>query len=146
MEMDGSVLPERQNSVAVATDFRIGGGITKQFTLYYVNRLAWFKVSDDVWIKEFTTAFGVGLIGLSYYFKTEAPSGYILGSVGTSSWQFPFDEGTGSAGGFGLSGGFGYEFTKYWAFEATLNWGQPEDDPLTIKGLAFLVTIGGTWY
>jgi len=137
---------DRQNHAAFATDFRIGGGITEQFTLYYVNRLAWFGVSDEVWIKNFTAAFGVGLLGASYYFKTAAPSWYVLGSIGTSSWLFPFEGDTGSAGGFGLSAGVGYEFTKYWAFEGTVNWGQPKDDPLTINGLAVLVAVGGTWY
>jgi hypothetical protein len=137
---------ERQNHAAIATDFRIGGGITEQFTLYYANRLAWFGVSDDVWVENFTAAFGVGLVGVSYYFKTTAPSWYILGTIGTATWLFPFEDDTGTAGGFGLSGGLGYEFAKHWAFEGTVNWGQPKDDPLTINALAVLFTIGGTWY
>jgi hypothetical protein len=136
----------RQNHGAFATDFRIGGGITEQFTLYYANRLAWFGVSDEVWVKNFTAAFGVGLVGASYYFKATAPSWYILGSIGTAAWLFPFEEDTGTAGGFGVSGGVGYEFARHWAFEGTVNWGQPKDDPLTINALAVLVTVGGTWY
>jgi hypothetical protein len=142
----GAPPSESEGSVAFATDFRIGGGITEQFTLYYENRVAWFTVTDKIWIQDFTAIFGVGLLGASYYFKTEAPSGYILGSIGTSAWMFPFEDDTGTAGGFGISGGAGYEFARHWAFEATVNWGQPKDDPLTISGIAFLVTVGGTWY
>jgi hypothetical protein len=140
---------DRENEIGLATDFRIGGGLTEQFTLYYENRVSWFPLGGTLPNTDsFTGAFAVGLVGASYYFKTDAPSGYLLGSIGTSVLMTPFqdDSDLETATAFGLSGGVGYEFKRHWAVEGTLNWGQPKDDEVTFNGFAVMVTIGGTLY
>jgi hypothetical protein len=130
----------------------IGGGITEQFVLYYENRVAWF--STDVFTlrgeQSLTTVFSVGLLGASYYTKAEAPSLYALGSIGTSTWMTPFESGTDSFYGLGVSAGFGYEFRAHWGVEATVNWGNPKKDSAGVErsysGLSVLVTVGAMAY
>jgi hypothetical protein len=129
---------------AAATDFRIGGGITEKFLLYYENRVTWFS-KKSVYYGGGVTAFPVGLLGASYYLETKAPSLYVLGSVGTSAIIFPLED-TDILSGAGISGGVGYEFAPKWSVESTLNWGNPERDGLRFDIYSVLFTIVGTWY
>jgi len=136
---------ETDTGAGFATDFRIGGGFTEQFLLYYENRVSWTFVETvdiDMVNPNTFSLFGVGLLGASYYFQTEAPAWYVLGSVGTAN-RWIEEQNT---NGFGLSGGAGYEFTKHWAVEATVNWGQTEKDDFTLDAYSILVTISGLAY
>lgn len=154
---------ESEGKAAIVTDFKIGGGFNEQFLLYYENRVSWFKmkVVDEFWYDPFTDelrytetdvtiAHGIGLVGMSYYFKTEVPSFYVLGSIGVSTWSAPFESDSDTWVGFGISGGAGYEFAKHWSVEGTLNWGNPTTDILgtdvTTKAFSVLFTISGLAY
>jgi len=140
----GGIESDSEGKASIVTDFKIGGGFNEQFLLYYENRLSWFKLTvvDEVYYDPFadevtftetdvTIAHGIGLVGMSYYFKTEAPSFYVLGSVGVSSWSAPFETNSDMWVGFGISAGVGYEFAKHWAIEGTLNYGNPSTDQFT---------------
>ena len=144
-----AVKSDRETDFGLATDFRIGGGINDQFMLYYENRVAWFRIASAAG-KDVTIAHGVGLVGASYYFKTRAPSAYILGSVGTSSWMAPFEEDSETWTGLGLSGGLGYEFSPRVSIEATINRGTPSKDfgglEFKTNAISVLVTLCYIWY
>ena len=114
-EINGLEL-DSEGKVSIATDFKIGYGFNEQFLLYYENRLSWFNLTVideayyDPWADELTftetdvtIAHGIGLVGMSYYFQTEAPSFYILGSVGVSTWSAPFETNSDTSVGFGIS-------------------------------------------
>jgi hypothetical protein len=143
------VKSDRETDFSLATDFRIGGGISNQFMLYYENRVAWFRMASRTGT-DVTIADGVGLVGASYYFQTRAPSAYILGSVGTSSWMAPFESNSKAWTGLGLSGGFGYEFSPRISIEATINRGTPSRDfgglKLKTNAISALVALCYIWY
>jgi len=83
----GGIESDSEGKLSFVTDFRIGGGFNEQFLLYYENRVSWFKttVVDHLWYDpvtedfyttetDVTIAHGIGLVGISYYFKPEVPS------------------------------------------------------------------------
>jgi hypothetical protein len=128
---------DRRNEFGLGTDFKIGGGFNNQFLLYYVNRVAWFKPGDA------TIAHTVGLLGASYYLKTEAPAWYFVAAVGVSAWDKPFETySSQSDSGLGLTGGAGYEFSRHWSIEATLNWGNLD----YVDAISVMVTVFGLAY
>lgn len=144
---------DRENSFSFATDFKIGGGITDQFLLYYVNRVTWFGMENAL-DENVTIANGIGGVGVSYYIQTTAPSLYFLGSIGLSTWMTPFEDEIGNWLGFGVSGGVGYEFAAHWGVEATVNYGNPKDEETedgrtmeaSTSALAFAVIVYGLAY
>lgn len=135
---------DRESKFAAATDFKIGGGISEKLLVYYENRVSWF--SHDLPTESVTAANGIGLAGVSYYFKADVPSFYVLGSVGLSSWSYPFESTSDTWAGFGVSAGAGYEFAKHFSAEATVNWGNPGKDNVTVNALSVLVTVGALAY
>jgi len=158
--IDVSAKSDKESSFGVTTDFKIGGGITEQFLLYYENRVAWFSVDyvytdadgDILATETITFAHAIGGVGVSYYLKTEAPSLYFLGSIGLSTWSAPFESTWGDTwAGVGLSAGVGYEFAKHWSAEGTFNFGKPGTElfpgiDYTVNAVSFLFTVGGTLY
>ncbi len=127
-----------ESKTGLATDFRIGGGVSDQLTLNNA-------LGSDV-----TIASGLGLLGGSWYMKPEGPCFYFNGLVGIATWATPFESGSKSGNGFGLGLGAGYEFSKHWSVEANLGFGSPkiEDgaDELTTNVRAFTIRIHGTAY
>ncbi len=142
-DFDGAATSDRQNEFSLGSDFKIGGGIGDRFLLYYVNRIAWLNVDNDLYRNEMIVN-GVGLLGASYYFQETAPSWYVLGLLGISTWG-SLDEGDSEAG-FGVGAGAGWEFTRHWSVEATINWGKPSEDWVETNAVSFLVTINGLAY
>jgi len=138
-----------ESKTVLVTDFRLGGGVTDQFLLYYENRVAWFGAEDAAGTDLFI-AHGIGLLGASYYFRPSSPSLYVLGSVGTSAWMTMIESEYDMAAGFGVSGGVGYEFKRGWAVEATANWGKPKDTAdgvdLVTEAFSGMFTVGYTGY
>ncbi|MBP2681377.1 MAG: hypothetical protein H6Q78_1240 [Candidatus Krumholzibacteriota bacterium] len=141
----GNYTTDRETKFGLATDFRIGGGITDKVMLYYANKVSWFSVDGEM-DGSVTIAHGIGLIGVSYYLEAAAPSVYFVGTLGLSSWSAPFEENSDTWSGFGVGGGVGYEFAKHWSVEGMLTWGNPGDDYTTIDAFSFLVTITGIAY
>jgi hypothetical protein len=141
----GKLETDRENKFALVTDFRLGGGFTEKFMLYYANKVAWFGM-DSAAGKSVTIAHGIGLVGASYYFNVAAPSMYLVGSIGLSSWSAPFESDSESWSGFGITGGVGYEFATHWSVEGTLNWGNPGKGEFTTNAFSVLVTVNGLAY
>jgi hypothetical protein len=138
---------ERSDKFALASDLRIGGGLNDQLILYYGNRMSWFDF-DGLWADEEYAAFGVNGLGVSYFFKPQAPSLYLVGSVGIAYWMWPGNISDWEGDGFGFSAGIGYEFKRHLVVEGTLGWGQPESDSGggKIDAVSILVTIGVLLY
>lgn len=145
----GSAKSDRESKAGLGTDFRIGAGVSEQFMLYYVNRVAWFSI-ENVFSENVTIANSIGLLGGSYYLKPDATGMYLNGLVGLSSWTAPFESGAEAAVGFGIGVGAGYEFAKHWSVEANLGFGAPSDESggtkVTTNVTSFAITINGIAY
>ena len=77
-----------ESSSGFGTSFMVGGGITDQFTLYYLNDVSFFEMEVvDQYGDTVSDLFAAGLtsVGLSYYFSPQAPSTYIGVGVGLGS-------------------------------------------------------------
>ena len=142
---EGTVKSDRENKAAFATDFKIGGGFTERFLLYYANRVAWIGF-DNALDEHITVAHGTGFVGASYYMQDEAPSVYLMGTIGFSTWSAPVESDSDAWTGFGIGVGIGYEFAPHWSVEGTLNWGNPGQDEFTTNAVSFLVTVSGLAY
>lgn len=103
---------------AVMTDFKIGYAPTDLVEVYYMNKVSWFKTDNNL-----TTSAITG-IGVTYLFNPRAPSWFVSGGLGLSSWGF-LTGSSNSLSGFGLLVGGGYEFSRYWSIEGNLLWGSP---------------------
>lgn len=129
---------ERDAYGSLVTDFRIGGAFNNQWMLYYDNQIWWFNTENALGNSE-TFIFGIGLVGLSYYFKTESPSLYAVATIGIA--QFGTSDNYSDSNSFGISGGLGYEFARHWSIEAVAGYGAPEE---TSSGVT-LETEGVVW-
>jgi hypothetical protein len=142
-----SLESDRETQGAFVSDFRIGGGFNEHWMLYYDNQVWWISTEDALGSNE-TFTFGIGLVGVSYYFTADAPSWYLLGTVGVASWGTT-DEFASSAG-FGLSGGVGFEFASHWSVEGVVGWGKPEETDggveLTTDAIVFSIRVHGLAY
>ena len=140
---------ERENKGAFATDFRIGGGFSNQFLLYYVSRVSWFNITN-VFDNSVTIASGVGGLGVTWYTASAGPSWFVSGLLGFANWSAVFENDSGGQNGFGVSGGGGYEFSSHWSIEASLSWSSPSDSEGSRKvetdPLSVLVVINGLAY
>jgi opacity protein-like surface antigen len=135
-----SYTSDRENKIGAATDFKIGAGLNEQFLIYYVNRMTWFSL-DNIIGESVIIGNSVGLLGVSYYLQETSPSPYILGLVGMSTWDAPFESDSDAWIGFGIGAGFGYEFSPHWSFEGTINYGNPgkEEGGLEVSSSAFSI-------
>ncbi len=114
---------DRETKVGIMTDFKIGYAPTDFYEIYYTSKVSWFgmeSVGGDVTITN-----GLGALGTTYYFKPVAPSPFIAGGIGFSTWSAPFESNTDTWIGFGLFAGAGYEFTRHLNAELDLIWGKP---------------------
>lgn len=110
--------------VLVNTDFRIGTGLSEQFQFYWTAKVSWYSVdrySSSYTSESITETFGVGGLGISYYFFPTAPSGYATASLGFATVTYPFEHGASEPDlGLGLGMGIGWEFTPHLSLEANL--------------------------
>lgn len=139
---------DRENKAALMTDFKIGYAPTDFWEIYYTSKVSWFgleSVSGDV-----TIANGLGALGATYYFKPEAPSLFVAGGIGISTWSAPFESGSDTWIGFGLFAGAGYEFARHFNVELDLLWGKPGDSEFGIdvstNALSVRVTVNALAY
>jgi hypothetical protein len=110
---------DSQTKFAIATDFKIGFGITEQLQVYYGLQVSWFQHDDvfafdssetdrkeDMWAaggfdarqkdgtpatKSIWIATGVAGLGVTYYLSPTSPSYYVTGAAGFSTWTAPFE-------------------------------------------------------
>ena len=139
----------------VHTDFKIGAGLNEQVQLYWSAKVAFFSVGEMTFTVpeldqeaeadiDATVAHGIGGLGITYFFQPVAPSPYIVGTIGFSSWQTPFESGSPTWIGFGLAVGMGYEFAPHWSVEGTLTYGSPSGDKVFLDGDTYSATDAST--
>ncbi|MFZ1946098.1 MAG: hypothetical protein WAW06_00960 [bacterium] len=148
---EGTTSFERLTHTGAATDIRVGYGFSEGVILYYVNKVNWLKAEWE-WLedgKEYTTAVGIGGVGVSYYLDPESPL-YLTAALPVAGWIGPFENNMDTLGGLGFSAGAGYELAKHLSVEAQLFYGRPSDnkEPLTYKSNMFgmMITVNGLLY
>lgn len=135
--------------------------------IYWFSKVSWFghkhvlKGTDEYGdyyeheAEKWTVASGVAGIGATYYFNPTAPSWFLSGGLGYSSWLVPFEaqslyyydyyyEGNtmqDSRFGLGLFIGGGYEFTKHLNVEMDLCWGNPKHSEEMIEVSSNTLTL-----
>jgi len=104
---------DSSSKIGFASSFKIGGGFTDNFVLYYVRNVSWYN-------DEYTFALGVAGVGASYFFNQSASSLYLHGGVGAGDLIAPLELDTIDAEtGSGYLLGAGYQFGKRLSVEGT---------------------------
>ncbi len=118
----------------VATDFRIGGGLSDQWLLYWTSQQVFFSSENT------TFGQGIGAVAVTWYSRPEAPALLLEGGVGVGGLADL--EGGGSDTGFGILLGAGYEFARHWQLEATWVYASVDAEGLETFGFdASLSTV-----
>lgn len=137
-----SVTSDRENELPIMTDFKVGYAPNDALEIYWMSKVSWFgmenALGDDV-----TVANGVAGLGITYFLEPGAPSIFLTGGVGYSSWALPFEEGVDAWYGLGVSAGAGYEFMPHWYVEGDIRWGNPstEDSGFDISASTLSVSL-----
>jgi hypothetical protein len=122
-----SVESDREDKVGVITDFKIGYAPDNSWAIYYTSKVSWFGIENALG-NNVTIANGMGAAAVSYWFKPQAPSPFVAGGLGFSTWSLPFEDNPPDTWiGPGLFAGGGYEFSRHVSVEGYLSWGKPKD-------------------
>ena len=101
-----------------ATSFKIGGGFSEQFQLYYLRNVSWYSASTEGESKTYTI--GLTGVGGTYYLNPVSPTVYFTGGLGAGDITGLFDDHIrGDTGNASLLG-VGYEFRPHVQLEAVL--------------------------
>jgi len=134
---------DRETKFSVVTNFLIGGGVSQNMLLYYLNKVSWFSTGDEIAI------FGLTGLGMTYYLQPKAPSPLLKAGLGFSSFMAPF-ESYEDYWGFGFSLGAGYELSPHWSIEADLVMGWPSYSELgasvTVNTFSMQIGFNGVAY
>jgi hypothetical protein len=116
-----------ESKFGLATNFKIGYAPSDMVEIHYTSKVSWF-VSKIYWwgleSEDVTMASGVSALGVTYYFKPEAPSYFITGGFGLSTLSLPFESHGETKIGGGLFAGAGYEFARHFNVELDLLYGK----------------------
>ncbi len=140
---------ENLSKMAFFTDFKIGYAPSNQLMIYWLSKVNWFGREDTIQTttstrkEAITVANGVGGLGITYFFKPEAPSVYITIGGGFSTRSEPF-RGTDPWWAYGLAGSVGWEFQTNWSLELSAIWGRPTHDIPEYDYSAYFTSIGLT--
>jgi hypothetical protein len=126
---------------SLVTDFLIGLGATEQLVITYQSHVTWFSMTNAL-SETVTITNGVGGISLSYYFEPEAPSPVLIGGMGFSTWDTPFEDSGDTWIGFGMWGGFGYEFSPHWMVVVSMGLGNPNTTESGVTATTRSLTVG----
>jgi len=145
-----SVKSDRETKVGLITDFKIGYAPDNIWAIYYTSKVSWFGMTN-AFGKDVTVSNGLGAVAVSYWFKPQAPSPFIAGGLGYSTWALPFEDNPPDTWvGVGLFAGGGYEFSKHVSIEGYLSWGKPKHEEFGIEAssnaLSFMLTINALAY
>ncbi|KQC12752.1 MAG: hypothetical protein APR63_10415 [Desulfuromonas sp. SDB] len=131
------------DELALGSDFRIGWAPTDQYQLYYTHKLTLFDL-DDLFRKSeelqeenpfaflilpflpFAYSHNCAGLGMTYFFKPQAPSFYVDGGFGMTIFPNRQIEEV-QAGGSVFWGG-GYEITPHLTLGCEMMWGFASDD------------------
>jgi hypothetical protein len=119
-----SFTSDRENEFPLMTDFKIGYAPNDLVEIYWMSKVSWFSM-ENVLAEDVTITNGLGGLGITYFFRPTAPSPFLTGGIGFSSWTAPFEEDAEVWYGFGLTAGVGYEFAPHWYVAGDVCWGKP---------------------
>ena len=148
-----SPLPREPRS-ALATELKIGHGLSDQFLFYYTSRILWAplqRLYRDTMIAN--GAAGMGIM----CFPFPRRDIYLVGSIGLAAlvtWDPPFSLENARQTGVAVSGGIGYELASHLSIDFTVGFGNANrtrvDDlmevAVTNEVVTFLVTLNGLVY
>ncbi len=117
----------RENAFGIMSDFKIGYAPSNVMEIYWMSKVSWFGMENALG-GDVTIANGIGGLGVTYFFQPTAPSAFVSGGIGFSSWTAPFEEGADAWYGVGASAGAGYEFAPHWYVEGNVCWGNPSTE------------------
>lgn len=147
--MGEEITSDRETKLPLVTSFIIGGGLSPNVLLYYINKVSFFSI-ENVFGNSVAIASGVGGLGVTYYFSPKAPSAFLASGLVAASWAAPFEEGTEWWFGPGILFGAGYEFSPHWSIGADVAFGWPSDEEFGIKAtsnvFSLMVTFNGIAY
>ena len=105
-----------ENSSGLTTSFKIGGGFSDQWMIYYSTRMVFFSHSHNQknWYQ------GMNAAGVSYFLEPEGPSFFFSGELGVGGYN-NFDNNLANGwfydSGWGFTVGAGYEFSPHYLIE-----------------------------
>ena len=118
---------DRENELAIMSDVKIGYAPNDVTQIYLMTKFSWFgmenALGDDVTIEQ-----GICGLGVTYFFQPTAPSAFVSGGIGVSTWTVPFEVYADAWYGVGVSAGAGYEFAPHWYIEGNVCWGNPSTE------------------
>jgi Outer membrane protein beta-barrel domain len=129
---------------SVLSDLTIGGGVNDRLLIYYRSHVAWFAFRDARDERRTVTQ-GLAGLGLSFALAPQAPTAYLHGGLGFSSWSHPAEEDGEVRTGSGIWGGAGFEFSRHWQIEGTFGYGDPSREKGGIEITDRAVTAGITF-
>jgi hypothetical protein len=145
----GSVTSDRENEFPLMTDFRIGYAPSDALEIYWMSKVSWFSM-ENAYGDDVTIANGLGGLGVTYFLQPTAPSVFLAGGVGFSSWAAPLEEGVEAWYGLGVSAGAGYEFAPHWYIQGDVCWGNPSTeeggDDFSTNALSVKLTLNVMGY
>jgi hypothetical protein len=131
------------DEIAIGSDFRIGWAPTDQYQLYYTHKMTLFDL-DDLFRKSeelqeenpfaflilpflpFAYSHNCAGLGMTYFFKPQAPSVYIDGGFGMTIFPNRQIEEVQAGGSMFLGGG--YEIMPHLTLGCEMMWGFASDD------------------
>jgi len=137
-----------ESTGSLVTNFKIGGGFSEQFLLYYNAHINWF--SQSILDTDLTVASGISGLGFTWFTNPDPKGLFLTGTLGFASWDYPFEDDSDMLTGFGVALGLGYEFAPHWAVDLNLMFGSPErsvlDATLKSEFVGLAVTVTGLAY
>ena len=133
----------------LATSFKIGGGITNQFALYYVRNASWFSAPYFDGFATSDITYSIGILGLEavYFLSPSSSSAYLLGAIGIGDISAPFEEDIESDTGDAFMFGGGYEISEHVQVEATLlSTDIDGGSGINLESSSFQLTVNYVWY
>ena len=125
------------------TNFRVGVGLGQHVQVYWCARGIYFGLDKITLSSEFGSQdaeidamvlTGVAGLGVSYFLRPTAPSWYLMGQIGYSTWGMPFECCVSTWHGPGYALGVGYEFAPRWSVEGVVTVGSPDGDCIYLDG------------
>ncbi|MDD2889612.1 MAG: hypothetical protein PHE49_03100 [bacterium] len=109
-------------SFSFQTNFQIGFAPSEYLEIYWSSKQSWFGLTN-IYGDKVIILTGVAGVGVSYFFFKNAPSPFVSGTLGYSTWGTS-DE---TSYGVGMCIGGGYEFYPHFSVDGDIVWGNPSD-------------------
>lgn len=134
-----------ETTMGFQTNFQLGFAPSNYLEIYWASKQSWFGLTN-IYGDKVLILTGVAGVGASYFFLRKAPSPFVSGTLGYSTWGTS-DE---ASYGFGLTLGGGYEFYPHFSVDGDFVWGTPSDTEsgieLTTNVIGLRVTLNVCGY